>query len=219
LQPRPRGSGRRSRGTADAPREARAGGGLIAAQASELRRNLVNNRLSTACPGLVYQCDASARVRSTSAARLAASEASRALARVSSASISKRRPPLCRASTRASSVSSRCGAWLALTELRLCQEANCPRCSSETDARSVAIESAREPLVAVDVDLDREREPGLQFDVDEAELTVHEVVVELQAGVSGISCLSQRQEVATRSPTDRRGRPPRSGDRARSHRA
>ena len=35
-----------------------------------------------------------------------------------------------------------------------------------------------EPLVAVDVDLDGERQPGLEADVDQAELTVEEVVVE-----------------------------------------
>ena len=45
----------------------------------------------------------------------------------------------------------------------------------------VAVELAREPLVAIHIDLDRKREPGLDLDVDEPELAVHKVVVELQA--------------------------------------
>jgi hypothetical protein len=44
----------------------------------------------------------------------------------------------------------------------------------------MAVEPARELLVAVDVDLDREREPGLDLHVDQTELAVHEVAVELQ---------------------------------------
>ena len=35
-----------------------------------------------------------------------------------------------------------------------------------------------QPFVAVDVDLDRERQPGLQADVDQAELRIEEVIVE-----------------------------------------
>ena len=35
-----------------------------------------------------------------------------------------------------------------------------------------------QPFVAIDVDLDGEREPGLQADVDQAELGIEEVVVE-----------------------------------------
>jgi hypothetical protein len=35
-----------------------------------------------------------------------------------------------------------------------------------------------QPFVAIDVDLDSEREPGLQADVDQAELGIEEVVIE-----------------------------------------
>jgi hypothetical protein len=45
----------------------------------------------------------------------------------------------------------------------------------------MAVEPAREPLVAVDVDLDRERESSLDLHVDQTALAVHEVAVELQA--------------------------------------
>ncbi len=47
------------------------------------------------------------------------------------------------------------------------------------------VELARQPLVTVEVDLHLEREPGLQLDVDESQLAVHEVVVERQALPSG----------------------------------
>src|SRR5262245_3061550 len=49
----------------------------------------------------------------------------------------------------------------------------------------MAVQSAREPLVAIDVDLDREREPGLHLHVDEAEVAVHEVVAKLEALAPG----------------------------------
>src|SRR5258708_5489926 len=42
------------------------------------------------------------------------------------------------------------------------------------------VELARQPLMAVEVDLHLEREPGLQLDVDEPQLAIHEVVIELQ---------------------------------------
>ena len=43
-----------------------------------------------------------------------------------------------------------------------------------------------QPLVAVDVHLDPEGKPRLQLHVDEAEVAVHEIVVEVQALASGI---------------------------------
>src|SRR5712664_2173096 len=42
------------------------------------------------------------------------------------------------------------------------------------------VELARQPLVTVEIDLHLEREPGLQLDVDEPQLAIHEVVIELQ---------------------------------------
>ena len=48
-------------------------------------------------------------------------------------------------------------------------------------ADPVLIELAREPLVPVDVDLDREGKPGLDTDVEEAEHRIDEVVVEEEA--------------------------------------
>src|SRR5206468_198542 len=45
---------------------------------------------------------------------------------------------------------------------------------------SASVEPPCQPLVTVEVDLHLEREPGLQLDVDESQLAIHEVVVELQ---------------------------------------
>ena len=45
--------------------------------------------------------------------------------------------------------------------------------------------AAGEPIPAVDADLDGEGDPGLQADVHEAELTVEEVEVDVQAGAVG----------------------------------
>src|SRR5258708_6967246 len=47
------------------------------------------------------------------------------------------------------------------------------------------VELARQPLVTVEIDLHLEREPGLQLDVDQTQLAIHEVVIELQAFPSG----------------------------------
>ena len=44
----------------------------------------------------------------------------------------------------------------------------------------VAIELPSQPLVAVDVDLDLKREPTLELDVDEPQVSVQEVVVEVE---------------------------------------
>ena len=43
----------------------------------------------------------------------------------------------------------------------------------------VAVELSGQPLVAVDVYLDPKRKPGLQLDVNETQVAIHEVVVEL----------------------------------------
>ena len=48
-----------------------------------------------------------------------------------------------------------------------------------------SIELAREPLVPIDVDLDREGKPGLDPDVEEAEHRIDEVVVEEEALAPG----------------------------------
>jgi hypothetical protein len=42
------------------------------------------------------------------------------------------------------------------------------------------VELARQPLVTVEIDLHLEGEPGLQLEVDEPQLAIHEVVIELQ---------------------------------------
>jgi hypothetical protein len=44
----------------------------------------------------------------------------------------------------------------------------------------VTIELPSQPLVAVDVDLDLKREPTLELDVDEPQVSVQEVVVEVE---------------------------------------
>jgi hypothetical protein len=48
-------------------------------------------------------------------------------------------------------------------------------------AEPAVVELAGEPLVAVDVDLDGERAPGLQADMEEAEVRIEEVEVEEEA--------------------------------------
>ena len=47
----------------------------------------------------------------------------------------------------------------------------------------VVIELTGQPLVPIDIYLDLKREPGLQLDVNEPQVVVHEVVVKMQAPV------------------------------------
>src|SRR5207249_8428775 len=48
-------------------------------------------------------------------------------------------------------------------------------------ADSILLQLSGEPLVSVDVHLYLKRKPGLQLDVDQAEVAVHEVVIKKQA--------------------------------------